>query len=342
MQPNIRDPENLAEKTVSYKNFIKGLNRTKSFGQGAYSTVNCKSNLETLASPIIKKSEQNIRRKKIMVDVDKVGEEGTAQIIRSPIVKRGKSSNSSLDISNSSHILQSDRKLIQEKDVSLSSKLEASHLKQENLMLRSHVKILQLSINDLQKKLEEALKESSALVCHIEELIIENKKMHIENERLISMISTLENESFRSSKAYLQDDLEAKILSLDKEKEEKQEQIQQILIKFMAYLYEFSSSDEWVLGLLGFPQPKKEIKNKAESLHNRIDRIQLEIASCQAQISAEKGIEKSYYTSLSSSQIPSPLYSPSRTLRLTTFGELLNPVPKEGVTFALNKDRSNK
>lgn len=324
MQINSRAFENNAEQTVTYKNFIKGLNRTKSFGTSTHYSAKRKANLEALVSPMIKKSEQVIRRKKISLDVDTVGEEGTAQIIRSPIVKRGKSSNSSLDITNNTHLLPNDQKLVVEQEMSLSSKIEINHLKQENIMLRSHIKILQLSITDLQKKLDESLKESSALACQLEDLILDNKKALLENDRLLSVISTLENDSFRNSKTFLQDDLEAKILSLDKEKEEKKEQMQQILVKFMGYLNEFSSSDDWVLNLLKSPQPKKEIKKKEEYIHNRIDRIQLEIASCQTQINVEKGLEKSYYTSLSSSQIPSPLNSPSRTIRLTSFNDFTN------------------
>ncbi|OMJ74809.1 hypothetical protein SteCoe_26188 [Stentor coeruleus] len=324
MQINSKTFENNAEQTITYKNFIKGLNRTKSFGQSAHSSAKRRANLEALISPMIKKSEQVIRRKKISLDVDTVGEEGTAQVIKSPIVKRGKSSNSSLDITNSGNLLPNNQNLVVEQEMSLSSKIEINHLKQENIMLRSHIKILQLSITDLQKKLDESLKESSALTCQLEDLILDNKKTLLENERLLSVISTLENDSFRNSKTFLQDDLEAKILSLDKEKEEKKEQMLQILVKFMAYLNEFTSSDEWVLNLLKSPQPKKEIKKKEECMRNRVDRIQLEIASCQAQINAEKGLEKSYYTSLSSSQIPSPLNSPSRTIRLASFSEFIN------------------
>jgi hypothetical protein len=66
-------------------------------------------------------------------------------------------------------------------------------------------------------------------------------------------------------------------------------------------------------------------------IRDRLDRIQEEIVNCQFQIAADKVVEKSYFTSISSSISPSPLLSPTRTVRMAGIYESLSPADKERI-----------
>lgn len=311
MNKTVVRSNNEAEETVSYKNYLKGLDRTRT--TGSLKSINRKHSIGSLKPP----SQGSLK-----IEVDSVGEEGTAQIIRSPIVKRGKSSHQSLDLTpTASHQVQDLQ--------SFHSKLQAiqqenKYLRQENKLLKSQIKLIQNSVNDVKSKLESTLEASETLRESNTQLLMENKKLRQEVDQLMTVINLYDNESCRSSHVYLQDDLEAKILSLDKEKEEKYEMYQTAVMKLISYLNEFISSEEWVLSLASSPHAKRELLENEEVVRIRLERLQCELSVCQSQIKTERFIDKSYFTSISSSVIPSPLLSPKHTLKSSEFSHLKN------------------
>jgi hypothetical protein len=185
----------------------------------------------------------------------------------------------------------------------------------ENQLLKNQLKIMQSALNDSKQKLDKSLKSAEVLRENNTELVMKNKKLMQEVDRLVTIINSFEAESCRSSRVNFQDDLEAKILSLDKEKEEKFEMYQSVLIKLVACLNEFVTCEEWVLGLVLSPFVQRELLENEEVVRNRVERLQNDLFFYQSQIKTERFNDKSYFTSISSSINPSPLLSPKPTLR---------------------------
>lgn len=291
-----------AEETVNYKSYLKGLDRTRT--TGSLKSIHRKNSFGSLKPPFQGSTK---------LELDSVGEEGTAQIIRSPIVKRGKSSHQSLDLTpTTSHQSQNSESFITSLQ---STQQELKYLRQENKLLKSQIKLVQNSLNDFKYKLESALAASETLRESNTQLLMENKKLRQEVDQLMTVINLYDNESCRSSHVFLQDDLEAKILSLDKEKEEKYEMYQGTLMKLISYINEFIASEEWVLSLASSPYAKRELMDNEEVIRIRLERLQSELCACHLQVKTERFIDKSYFTSISSSVIPSPLLSPKHTLK---------------------------
>ena len=305
------------EETVAHKNFIKGINKVKGLIQNNLIMHQRTNSCESLIYPN-NKVNQNVRIiKKSKLEIDCVGEEGTAQIIRSPIVKRKKSSATSVDIANLDEFMGNNKKLEEIQGELHKIKLENASIKTESQILRSQIQILKNIIADLNKRLEDSKVETNQLISRINGIMHENSRILQENEKLMNRMTRDNERSYSSIKLYLQDDLEQKILSLDHEKEEKNELYQQVLMKYLSCLNEFSSSEEWILSLINSISPVTELKDCENLIKERLQRISMEIINCQSQMSAEKLVEKSYFTSISSSMIPSPLNSPNRTLRFT-------------------------
>lgn len=300
-------PKSEAEETVSLKSYIKGFEKARP-------SASVKS-LASKQSFSITRFNPNSRV--VSLEIEKVGEEGTAQIIRSPIVKRGKSSNQSVDL-NQSLKASDPRQLAEVKNLEHENK----YLLKENILLKNQLKIMQNSLNDSKHKLDQSLKVSEVLRENNTELVMQNKKLHQEVDRLVTMINMFEAESCRSSQAGFQDDLEAKILSLDKEKEEKYEMYQSTMFKLISYLNEFISCEEWIISLVYSPLRHKELLENEDLLKTRLERLQNELYFCQSQIKTERYNDKSYFTSMSSSVNPSPLLSPKPTLRSSEYNQL--------------------
>ena len=351
-----KQPETQCEETVSYNNFIKGLNKAKTLVQSSFMHHCRAKSFNESISQNLQDTQKISKNKNISLDLDNVGEEGTAQHIRSPIFKRGKSSQSILKLIGNSKgrdtdtvkseskrfdtfteiykkldkLKETDKEITEIKTKFEHTKLENHSLKQEILILKSQIKNFQRIIVEMTKKTDFIQKERDRLEDTITELIIDNRELIKENEKLTSLMGNWENDkSIPSNKLYLQDDLEQKILSLDREKDEKSEQYQQLITKFVSYLQEFCTSEEWVLNLANSKLPKQEILECEEIINDRIVRIKSEINYCQSLIYAEKLIEKSYFTSMSSSMIPSPINSPNRTMRLTIFNDFHSPSSKD-------------
>ena len=172
-------------------------------------------------------------------EVETVGEEGTAQIIRSPIIKRNKST--SLE-----EIQQHKLKTFKENEESFKEiiqklSLENASLTQQLHFNRDQIKVYQKTVLELSTKYEKAKTD----VIEIEEkLSLDKKKLSEENEKLLSMIKFLETDHIRSSKGQLHEALEAKILSIDQDREEKAEKYSRVLSKYSFYLQEFLNSQE--------------------------------------------------------------------------------------------------
>ena len=198
------------------------------------------------------------------------------------------------------------------------------------MILKGQIKNFQRIVVEMSKKNDFMQNDKDCLEDKITKLMTENMELVKENEKFTNLMVNWENDkSMPSTKLYLQDDLEQKILSLDREKEEKSDQYHQLLTKFVSYLQEFCNSEEWVLNLANSKLPKQEILECEEIINDRIVRIKSEMTYCQSLIYAEKQIEKSYFTSMSSSMIPSPINSPNRTMRLTSFNDFHSPRSKD-------------
>ena len=232
--------ENACEKTLSYKSLIKGLNKAKN---GALAKVSKISRTSSHSGFFLNKSSVKPKKHKTL-EIDSVGEEGTAQVIRSPIVKRGKSNQSSLDITNSNNCIEADHSFEFLHKRLESCKIENLSLKQEIILLKSQLKTLSNTILSIQQKLEYTSINRDELEEKVIQLMQENKKMASENEKLTSTISMFDNEKVLHSSFYLRDDLEHKILSLDREKDEKQEQCLHVLISYLSCLNEFFASEQ--------------------------------------------------------------------------------------------------
>jgi hypothetical protein len=326
MQNVLKSPENHSEETVSYKNFIKGFSKSNSFA----SSVNDKrpNTIKIPNSNFNPKFKAN-RLKSSQLEFDCVGEEGTAQLIRSPIVKRGKSTNSSIDLADKNAFMGTEKLFKSIQDKLQTKTLENLSLKQEIQILNNKLLILLSTIADLNIKISHLETQSSEIEKKFNSLLIENKKTLEENEKLSNMLIMLVNDPRPSEQLDLHEDLEAKILSLDKEKDEKHEQYQQILLKYLGCLHEFAAAEDWVLSIIRIPFPIDELIDCEEMVKERIERIQAEISYCQYLMSCEKTVEKSYYTSVSSSVPPSPLYSPNRTVRVSTINDLISILDKD-------------
>ena len=243
MKTSIKTSDNHCEETVSYKHFIKGINKTRAFLQRS-ALLNKRNNSSDTCKCINNKILlNNSTTKKNSLDNDSVGEEGSAQLIRSPIVKRKQSSSLIEEDLKIETLLTTEKKTEDIQEKYMTTLQENNSLKQESQILKTQIKKLKNIVKNLNRKIEEYRNEYKRLNEKINNMILDNSKLLQENEKLLEILH--ENDrSCPSMKQYLQDDLEQKILSLDREKEEKNEQCLQILIKFLSYLNEFSSSEE--------------------------------------------------------------------------------------------------
>lgn len=314
-----QDPS--AEKTVSHKRFLNRTNQNRSAVLDLTSSKKLKSCSNS--SSRIKKIQISLNCRNNLPETESVGEEGTAQHIRSPIVKRGKSSSQSMDILHPMNLEIPNKKSFQEAVCQLS--VENTSLKQQIEFYKEQLKVYQKSISDMSTKYENSKAENLELEEKMTQILIENKKFAEENEKLMTMFRFLESGHASVGKEYVQEALEAKILSIDQDRDEKAEKYKKILNKFIASLQEFVNAQEWVLSLVSSPYPKKELQEAEDNVKALIERLQIEILYYQSQLNNEKVIEKSYCTSLSSSVMYSPQYSPTRTMRYTNIQELLSP-----------------
>ena len=84
-----------------------------------------------------------------------------------------------------------------------------------------------------------------------------------------------------------------------------------------------------MLSLIFSPYPKNELQESEECIKGRIENLQSEIIYFQSQLNSDKVFEKSYCTSISSSLLHSPLYSPTKTMRYTNFNDFVSPIHKD-------------
>ena len=247
MNRTIKSAENYSEKTVSHTKYLSKFNQKKSSMLNTTTgyqkvTKNCKTSSNS--SNNIKNIQINLVGKTHGIEAEIVGEEGTAQIIRSPIVKRGKSMNNSMDLIQNSKTLND--KLIKNQNDPLNKLiLENISLKKQLEFHKEQLKVYQKTISDLSGKFEISKQEIADLEDKITQVLIENRKLTEENEKVMSMIKFLENDHCSlSNKNYLQEALEAKLLSIDQDREEKAEKYNQILTKYISNLQEYLNSQE--------------------------------------------------------------------------------------------------
>ena len=315
-------------------------------------------------SSAIKKIQINLGMRPSRYEGESVGEEGAPQLIRSPIVKRGRSMSHSMHIiqeddsinhsmhfqvpalgimgiSNSKHSQEDDPMShsmnIQESDlssmniISNNEPIQELYLEIDTLRTKidaqsEQISIYQKTILDLSTKYEFSRTEIIEQEEKITKILIENRKLNEENEKLISMLRFLEgDQNSISSKGYLQEALEAKLLSIDHDREEKAENYNLVLFKYISHLEEFLAMQDWTLSLLYAPYPKKDLLDNEDSIKNRIDRLQAEIIYYHSQLKSEIIIEKSYCTSLSSSILQSASCSPTKTMKNETMQDILIP-----------------
>lgn len=323
MNRTIKLQEPTAEKTVSHKRFVTRVNQNRSTILDLTSSSSKKLKNNSNSSSRIKKIQISLNYRNNLPETESVGEEGTAQHIRSPIVKRGKSSSQSMDILHPMNLELPNKRCF--KDTVNQLSIENASLKEQIDFYKEQLKVYQKTISDMSTKYENSKAENLELEEKMTQILIENRKFAEENEKLITMFRFLESGHGSVGKEYVQEALEAKILSIDQDRDEKVEKYKKILNKFIASLQEFLNSQEWVLSLVSSPYPKKELQEAEENLKTLIERLQVEILYYQSQLNSEKVIEKSYCTSLSSSVLYSPQYSPTRTMRYTNIQELLSP-----------------
>lgn len=335
-----KQSENRLDETVSYQKFVNELKGIKPLPfAGGFSHSRTKSYNEKLMNLNCKPKIG----KKLSLDLENVGEEGTAQHIRSPIVKRGKSS------ADLSLVFGEDRKKKGNIDVKIGDfegiferlgksneaktekkiKLENVSLKQENNILKGQVKSFQKIVAEVNRKLESLQKEHKVTEKKLVEALAKTQEVAEENKKLLGILMVYESEKYIASKNCLQDDLEQKILSLDREKDEKTDQFFQLLLRSTTFLQEFLTCEEWVLSLSESQSAKQEILENEELINDRIFRIKVELNNYHSLLTSERVFEKSYFTSISSSIIPSPIFSPNRTARLTSFNDFHSQESKE-------------
>jgi chromosome segregation ATPase len=314
MNRNLKIPGKGFENTICHREYLEKMNQNKlklldltNISHNS-SKVNCSY---TSNSKSIKKIQ--ITLTKSGFEAETVGEEGTAQVIRSPIVKRGKS------MSHSMETLQASTPMPKQEDKNPLKKLEQdiSALKQQLNSKQNQIQIYQKTISDLSLKFENSKAELLDYQERSSNLIMENKKLKDENETLAKALKFLEH-----PKDGLQEVLEAKILSIDQDRDEKIEKYNSILTKYISNLHEFLASQEWILSLVSSPYPKKEIQDNKENIFSCFEKLQSEIFYYQSLLSCDKTFEKSYYTSICSSLMHSPSFSPSKATRYTNFHEL--------------------
>jgi chromosome segregation ATPase len=255
-----------------------------------------------------------------------VGEEGTAQLIRSPIVKRGKSSSHSLE--GLLPVPPQPSTAPQHTSLSFLS-IENASLRKQTDFLKDQLKVYQKTISELSSKYEGARAEALEMEEKVTKTLVENRKIVEENEQLIQMLRFLETD--QPSKGFLQEALEAKILSIDQDRDEKIERYRRVLTKYISTLQEFLASQEWAVALVSSPYPKKELIDCEENIKSQIERLHAEIVYYQSQLNNERGLEKSYCTSISSSIMQSPGFSPTKTLRFTAAQEIMSPIHPNGL-----------
>jgi hypothetical protein len=322
MSRSSKNTEVSAEKTLSHKRFLSRVNRSAVLE--VPSNNGKKTKTHSNSSSRIKKIQISLNSRNFLPEAESVGEEGTAQHIRSPIVKRGKSSSQSMDILHPIPVEISTKKSYQEKITALT--VENTGLKQQVGFYKEQLKVYQKTISDMSTKYENAKGENLEMEEKITQILIENRKILEENEKLINMLRFLESgQGSFANKEFIQEALEAKILSIDQDRDEKAEKYKKILNKLISTLQEFINMQEWVLSLVTSPYPKQELNESEENLKNLVERLQVEIIYYQSQLSSEKVVEKSYCTSLSSSVLYSPQVSPTKTMRFTNLQEFLSP-----------------
>ena len=323
-----------SEKTQSHKRFLKRVNQNRSAVLDIKVPSSKKYKTNSNSSSSTKKIQISLNSRNFLPEAESVGEEGTAQHIRSPIVKRGKSSSQSMDILHPIPVDDSSKKSYKEKIILLS--VENSGLKQQVEFYKEQLKVYQKTISDMSTKYENSKGENLELEQKITQILIENRKFSDENEKLINMLRFLESgKGSFANKEFIQEALEAKILSIDQDRDEKAEKYKKIMNKLIGTLQEFINMQEWVLSLVTSPYPKKELAESEDNLKGIIERLQVEIIYYQSQLSSEKVIEKSYCTSLSSSVLYSPQFSPTKTIRYTNLQEFLSPSKNSLINIGL-------
>lgn len=319
MNRTIKVSEACPEPTVNQRSYLSRLQqeKIKELEVTGGSLKYGKTQLSSIGFKSVKKIQINLGMRPR--EVESVGEEGTAQIIRSPIVKRGKSMSHSIDMPKPSkyekNTMEPYNKLALE-NISLRQQLESQ---------KEQLKIYQKTISDLSCKFEFAKTELFEFEEKTTQNLIENRKLNEENEKLMSMLRFFDNDS--SSKGIFHEALEAKLLSIDQDREEMADKYNRVLVKYISNLQEFLACQDWILTLISSPFPKKEIQDCEEALKGRVERLQVEIVYYQSLLNSERIIEKSYCTSISSSILHSPSYSPAKTMKGGNFSPTQKMVP---------------
>lgn len=272
-----------AKRTVPAKSINK---RTASF--------------DSFKKPIIHKSTND----EVSMDFESIAEEGIAQVVRSPVAKRGKSSTPE-NLSKTVGLMQTQKILKVNFDKKEENFEEIIKLRQENLALK-------LQIRSFKELLRENKEKYEVTERTCKELKNINFKLMDKSRELKEKVKFLKklNTEGETCKIDLQFELEAKILSLFKEKEEKHELYLATVAKMSNYLCEFASAEEWVLSLVTCPYVKKEIEENEDGIRKRFQKIKAEIGLCQALLNDDRFVDKSYFTSISSSIVQSPSHSP--------------------------------
>lgn len=274
-------------KTV--KKEVKSLSIGKSKTTGKV-IAKRKVSFDSFSKPLIHKVQKDE-----FMELDSIGEEGIPQMVRSPIAKREGGSDAFLKTARNL------RDIIRIRDNE-----EVERLRKENDNLRSQLYQSKNLIKDMKGKLENLQKAYEKIEKVNIEVLGKNTCLNEELEKLRK-----KSRMTTKNKGFLQEELEAKILNLFKEKEEIFNSFQATLIKLNQYLCEFASCEEWVLSLLSSPFMKKEIEESEDFVRSRIEKIKAEIIFCQSQLKTERFVDKSYFTSISSSIIQSPIPSPN-------------------------------
>ena len=289
-KPNTQKKLGLGKRALPVKTMNK---RTASF--------------DSLKKPLVHKSSTD----EVSVDFESIAEEGIAQIVRSPVAKRGKSSTPENSLKTgglmrTQKIAKADFEGKREKEEEEGEDLdEIIKLRQENLALQLQIR----SVKELLRLNKEKC-EVAERTC--KELKNINFRLMDKNRELKDKVRALKklNTEGETCKIDLQFELEAKILSLFKEKEEKHELCMATVAKMSYYLCEFASTQEWVLSLVSCPYVKKEIEDSEDGIRGRLQKIKVEIGLCQSLLNDDRFVEKSYFTSISSSMVQSPTHSP--------------------------------
>jgi chromosome segregation ATPase len=259
--------------------------------KSASKTINKrKASFDNFSKPVIHKVH-----KEEYVELDSIGEEGIPQVVRSPIAKRESAQSADVFLKTVRNL----REVIRLRDQD-----EISELKQENKDLKKQLLETHQSLQETKQKLVKLQNIYEKIEKLNIEILEKNTFLNEELEKTNKKLKTFE-------KNHLQEELEQKILTLFREKEENYSLFQNALTKLNQYLCEFASCEEWVLSLVSSPFIKKEIEENEEILRIRIEKIKSEIISCQSHLKSERFIDKSYFTSISSSMIQSPIPSPN-------------------------------